>query len=255
MDKLIFNAANLVAQQAINRQMLTNELANLSTTGFKTSFAATLQSVKADGQGFDTRFQAKTVERDFINLKPGSLMVTGNPLDVAMQDATVLGVQAPNGELAFTRRGDLRVNASGVLETGSGEIVRGEDGPITMPQGFQYTIMRDGSIFARNPAQAGPQVGEQIGTLMLRDASNVQLRRRQDGLYAVDGRPFGTDIPTSETGKQPSLVSQTLEGSNVSAIESMTKMIDHARTFEAQIRIIKEAKDLDGSGATMIRQS
>ena len=61
MDKLIFNAANLVAQQAVNRQMLTNELANLSTTGFKTSFAATLQSVKADGQGFDTRFQAKTV--------------------------------------------------------------------------------------------------------------------------------------------------------------------------------------------------
>lgn len=253
MDKLIFNAANLVAQQMVNRQMLTNELANLSTTGFKTSFAATLQSVKADGPGFDTRFQAKTVESDFINLRAGSLMVTGNPLDVAMQEATVLGVQAPNGELAFTRRGDLRVNASGVLETGGGEIVRGEDGPITMPQGFEYTILRDGSIFARNPAQAGAQNGEQIGKLLLRDASNVQLRRRQDGLYAMDGRPLGTDIPVTE--KQPSLISQTLEGSNVSAIESMTKMIDHARTFESQIRIIKEAKDLDGSGATMIRQS
>lgn len=253
MDKLIFNAANLVGQQAVNRQMLTNELANLSTTGFKTSFAATLQSVKADGQGFDTRFQAKTVERDFINLKAGSMMVTGKPLDVAMQDATVLGVQAPNGELAFTRRGDLRVNASGVLETGGGEIVRGEDGPITMPLGFEYTILQDGSIFARNPAQAGTQTGEQVGKLQLRDASSVQLRRRQDGLYAVDGRPFGTDIPITE--KQPSIMSQTLEGSNVSAIESMTKMIDHARTFEAQIRIIKEAKDLDGSGATMIRQS
>jgi len=253
MDKLIFNAANLVAQQAINRQMLTNELANLSTTGFKTSFAATLQSVKADGPGFDTRFQAKTVERDFINLKAGSMMVTGKPLDVAMQDATVMGVQAPNGELAFTRRGDLRVNANGVLETGAGEIVQGEGGPITMPLGFEYTILQDGSIFARNPAQAGTQTGEQIGKLLLRDASNVQLRRRQDGLYAVDGRPLGTDIPVTE--KQPSLVSQTLEGSNVSAIESMTKMIDHARTFESQIRIIKEAKDLDGSGASMIRQS
>lgn len=253
MDKLIFNAANLVAQQAVNRQMLTNELANLSTTGFKTSFAATLQSVKADGQGFDTRFQAKTVERDFINLKAGSLMVTGNPLDVAMQDATVLGVQAPNGELAFTRRGDLRVNASGVLETGGGEIVRGEDGPITMPLGFEFTILRDGSIYARNPAQPGPQPGEQIGKLLLRDASDTPLRRRQDGLYAVDGKPPGTDLPVGE--KVPSVVNQTLEGSNVSAIESMTKMIDHARTFEAQIRIIKEAKDLDGSGATMIRQS
>ena len=253
MDKLIFNAANLLAQQAVNRQMLTNEMANLSSTGFKTSFSATLQSVKANGPGFDTRFQAKTVERDFINLKAGSMMVTGKPLDVAMQDATVLGVQSPSGELAFTRRGDLRVNANGVLETGGGEIVQGEDGPITMPLGFEYTILQDGSIFARNPAQAGTQTGEQVGKLLLRDASNVQLRRRLDGLYAVDGRPLGTDIPVTE--KQPSLVSQTLEGSNVSAIESMTKMIDHARTFESQVRIIKEAKDLDGSGATMMRHS
>ena len=253
MDKLIFNAANLVAQQAVNRQMLTNELANLSTTGFKTSFAATLQAVRADGPGFDTRIQARTVERDLINLKAGSLMVTGNPLDIAMQDTTVMGVQAPNGELAFTRRGDLRVNASGVLETGSGEIVRGEDGPITMPLGFEYTILRDGSIYARNPAQAGSQTGEQIGKLLLRDASSTQLRRRQDGLYAVDGKPLGTDIPVSE--KVPSVISQAIEGSNVSAIESMTKMIDHARTFESQIRIIKEAKDLDGSGATMMRHS
>ena len=51
------------------------------------------------------------------------------------------------------------------------------------------------------------------------------------------------------------MISQAIEGSNVSAIESMTKMIDHARTFESQIRIIKEAKDLDGSGATMMRHS
>ncbi len=253
MDKLIFNAANLVAQQAVNRQMLTNELANVSTTGFKTSFAATLQAVKADGPGFDSRIQSRIVERDLIDLKAGSLMVTGNPLDIAMQDATVMGVQAPNGELAFTRRGDLRVNASGVLETGSGEIVRGEDGPITMPLGFTYTILQDGTIFARNPAQAGTQTGEQVGKLLLRDASTVQLRRRQDGLYGMDGRPPGTDIPVTQ--KVPSVVSQALEGSNVSAIESMAKMIDHARTFESQIRIIKEAKDLDGSGSTMIRQS
>lgn len=253
MDKLIFNAANMLSQQAVSRHMFLNELANLSTTGFKTSYKAALQSVKADGQGFDTRFQSQIVQKDFINLQTGSLMVTGNPLDVAMLGETVLGVQAPNGDLAFTRRGDLRINASGVLETGGGEIVRGEDGPITMPLGFEYTILSDGSIFARNPAQAGPQTGEQVGRLLLRDASGTPLRRREDGLFAVDSRPLGSDIPPTQ--KQPSVVSQTLESSNVSAIEHMAKMIDHARTFESQIRVIKEAKDLDGSGATMIRQS
>jgi flagellar hook-basal body protein len=133
MDKLIFNAANLVAQQSVNRAMLTNELANLSTTGFKTSFSAAMRSIKAEGPGFDSRFQSQVYAHDLINLKAGSMMITGNPLDVALTDSTVMGVQAPNGELAFTRRGDLRINANGVLQTGSGEIVRGEDGPITLP--------------------------------------------------------------------------------------------------------------------------
>lgn len=253
MDKLIFNAANLVAQQSVNRAMLTNELANLSTTGFKTSFSAAMRSIKAEGPGFDSRFQSQVYAHDLINLKAGSMMITGNPLDVALTDSTVMGVQAPNGELAFTRRGDLRINANGVLQTGSGEIVRGEDGPITLPMGFKYTINQDGSIYASDPAQTGAQTGEQVGKILLRDASATPLLRREDGLYRVEGKPPGADI--AATDKQPGLVSQALEGSNVSAIESMTKMIDHARTFEAQIRIIKEAKDIDANGSSMIRQS
>ena len=72
MDKLIFNAANMLSQQAVSRHMFLNELANLSTTGFKTSYKAALQSVKADGQGFDTRFQSQIVQKDFINLQTGS---------------------------------------------------------------------------------------------------------------------------------------------------------------------------------------
>ena len=253
MDKLIFNAANLVAQQSVNRAMLTNELANLSTTGFKTSFSAAMRSIKADGPGFDSRFQSQVYAHDLINLKSGAMMITGNPLDVAMTDATVMGVQAPNGDLAFTRRGDLRINANGVLETGSGEIVRGEDGPITLPVGFQYTINQDGSIYASDPTQPGVPASEQVAKILLRDASNTPLLRREDGLYRVEGKPLGADI--EPTDKQPGLISQALEGSNVSAIESMTKMIDHARTFEAQIRIIKEAKDIDANGASMMRQS
>lgn len=253
MDRLVFNAAAIVANQAISRQMHTNELANLSTTGFKASYDVAMQSVKTSGSGFDTRYQPQLVEKDLIKMTPGPLMVTGNPLDVAMQNATVLGVQAPNGELAFTRRGDLRVNASGVLETGDGHIVRGENGPITLPPGYSVTINQDGSIYASDPTQAGVQTEQLVGTLMLRDSSSTPLRRREDGLFRVDKLPPGSDIPATQNA--PSLISKTLEGSNINAIDAMTKMIFYARTFETQIRVIRDAKEIDSSGASMIRQS
>jgi flagellar basal-body rod protein FlgF len=67
----------------------------------------------------------------------------------------------------------------------------------------------------------------------------------------VDGQADGTDIALGEA--QPRLVPQALEGSNVSAIEAMTRLIDHSRSFETQIRIIKETKALDESGASMMK--
>jgi len=88
---------------------------------------------------------------------------------------------------------------------------------------------------------------------VMRDASATQLARREDGLFQVFGQPRGADIPQGAT--LPRLVAQVLEGSNVNAIEAMAKMIDHSRTFELQIRAIKEAKSLDESGASMMRQS
>lgn len=253
MDRLIFNAAATIAEQAQNRQKMTNELANLSTIGFKKSYDQALRSLKSEGDGFDTRYQVRLYERDLIQLTPGTLIATGRPMDIALEDAAVLGVQAPNGELAFTRRGDLRVNAQGLLENGAGHVVLGANGPITIPQGFDVRINTDGSVYASDPAQAGPQAGQLIDQLIMRDARSSPLMRREDGLFKVFGQPDGADIPQGET--LPRLVAQALEGSNVNAIEAMTRMIDHSRTFELQIRAIKEAKSLDESGASMMRQS
>jgi flagellar basal-body rod protein FlgF len=81
----------------------------------------------------------------------------------------------------------------------------------------------------------------------------VPLGRRQDGLYKIDGQPDGTDIPTGNT--LPKLIPQALEGSNVSAVEAMTRLIDHSRSFETQIRIIKETKSLDESGSSMMKNA
>lgn len=251
MDRLVFTSNATIKEQATARQVLVNDLANVSTVGFKRSYDVALQSVKVEGLGFDTRFQAQTVSRDVIQLEGGAVIATGRPMDVALTARGVLTVQAPNGDLAFTRRGDLRVNIQGQLENGSGHPVLGEGGPITIPPGLLVNINPDGSIYARDPAQAGPPVDVLIDRLRLRDATDIDLGRREDGLYKVSGKPDGTDIALGNA--LPSLVPQALENSNVSAIDAMTRLIDHSRSFETQIRIIKEMKGLDESGSSMMR--
>ena len=156
MDRLAFNAAAAINEQRVARQMTTNELANVSTPGFKRSFEAALQAVKVEGAGFQSRMQPQAFSTDYINMTPGALMSTGRELDVAFNDQTVLGVSTRDGSLAFTRRGDLRVNAKGVLETGGGDMVQGQGGAaITIPPGFQVTIAKDGTVYAQDPAQVG----------------------------------------------------------------------------------------------------
>jgi flagellar basal-body rod protein FlgF len=178
-------------------------------------------------------------------------MATGRPMDVAMAGSTVLTVQATNGELAFTRRGDLKVNIQGQLENGSGHLVLGEGGPITIPPGLLVNVNPDGTIYARDPAQVGPNPGVLIDRLRLRDVTDVSLGRRSDGLFKVSEKPDGTDIAV--TDRLPQVIPQALEGSNVSAIEAMTRLIDQSRSFETQIRVIKEMKGLDESGASMMK--
>jgi flagellar basal-body rod protein FlgF len=97
------------------------------------------------------------------------------------------------------------------------------------------------------------QAPQPVGQLLLRDASETVLGRRSDGLFKAYGEnvtPEG-DFPSGP--KPASLTSGALEGSNVSPITGMVKLIDHSRTFETQIRIIKESRDLDQSGSTMLR--
>ena len=251
MDRLVFTSNATIKEQATARQVLVNELANVSTVGFKSSYDVALQSIKVEGPGFDSRYQAQAVARDLIRLEPGPIMATGRPMDMALADKAVLAVQAPNGDLAFTRRGDLKVNAQGQLENGSGHLVLGEGGPIAVPPGMMVSINTDGSVYAKDPAQAGAAPSVFIDQLRLRDATDVKLGRRQDGLFKLDGQADGADIPAGNN--PPRVIPQALEGSNVSAIEAMTRLIDQSRSFETQIRIIKETKALDESGSSMMK--
>ena len=255
MDRLAFNASAAIAESRTAQHMVNNELANVSTPGFKRSFESAMVSVKAEGAGFSSRIQPKSLNVDTIIMTAGiALIATGNDLDIAMNDKAVLGVTGPDGTLGFTRRGDLRVSAKGILETGNGHAVRGQGGgPITIPPGFKATINTDGSIFAENPSAVGVPAPVLIDRLLLRDADGVKLSRRTDGLFGVEGQPNGTDLP--ETKTLLSVNPKCLEGSNVNALSVMVRLMDLSRSFEMNVNVIKQSKDSDESGATMMRNS
>jgi len=252
MDRLIFTSLKSVNEQRVSREMLTNELANISTVGFKRSYEGALRAIKVEGPGFDSRFMPSIEQQDIINLQPGVRILTGRKLDVAMDGDTVFGVTAANGQLAFTRRGDLKVGPNGTLENGEGHAVRGQGGPIVVPPGVDIDILPDGSIYAIDPSSP-TQPAQRVGQLLLRDASKTSLARREGGLYKPHPEFATADGDFASGPKAASLTSGVLEGSNVSPIEAMVRMLDQSRSFETQIRIIKETRDLDQSGSTMLR--
>jgi len=107
-----------LAGAATTLDTISNNIANAGTVGFKQSviqfadlYASSLSSGATGQVGMGS--SVSSVTQKFTQ---GNMRSTNNPLDVAMNGNTVMGVSAPNGELAFTRRGDLRVSASGVLE-------------------------------------------------------------------------------------------------------------------------------------------
>ena len=253
MDKLIFTALGAASNQGFQRVQLTNDLANISTIGYKRSQQSRPESAFLDGPGLPTRFQPIIASRvEQIMMGSGTQMRTGNPLDISMNDATVLGVQAEDGNIAFTRRGDLRVSADGFLETGTGDLVLAEGGgPITVPVNGVVTIAPDGTVFFQ---EAGPEAGEAqaLAQLLLRDSSATVMTRRTDGLFeALGSGGLGGDITTGPD--VASLTSGSLEGSNVSAVEVMVNLMDFYRSFETQMKVIKSTEELDKDGSRLMR--
>jgi len=256
MDRLVFTANTAMSEYRLDRQSLTHELANVSTTGFKKAYQIANRSVRVEGDGFDSRFLPRATTSPQIDLSEGTRQFTGNPLDLAMNDSTVLGVQAENGELAWTRRGDLRADPNGLLRTAEGFLVLDESGaPLEIPDPtvFKLEIGEDGTLFQRdsnNPAEP-PQ---EFARLNIKDASETRLARREDGLFfPLENTEDGMDF---ENGPKAASVSVgSLEGSNVNVVHTLVKFIDHTRSFEMQTKIIKEMKDNDSSGAAMMRIS
>ena len=133
MDKGIYTAVGSINAQRLQETNAIHELANVSTVGFKKAYQIALQSYRVDGDGFKTRFLAANAPSGVVNLTPGSRIATGNAMDIFMNDKTLLGVQNEDGQVAFTRRGDIRVNQNGELALVTGQLVLDDGGVAIVP--------------------------------------------------------------------------------------------------------------------------
>ncbi|PLZ00661.1 flagellar basal-body rod protein FlgF [Burkholderia sp. WAC0059] len=251
MDRLIYTAMTGASQALEQQAVVANNLANASTTGFRAQLANFRDVPMSFGDGSSVNDQTT---RTFVlsatpgsDMTPGEISRTGNPLDIAIQGSGWLAVQGPDGNEAYTRAGDLHVDANGQLMTGNNMPVIGQAGPIGVPPGSQVTIGSDGTISAIAPGN--PPDGIAVVDQLKLVNPQVTMVRGDDGLYRTpDGNPADAD-PNVQ------VVAGALEGSNVNPVAQMVSMITNARQFEMQTKLLTTADQNDQSANNLLNFS
>ncbi len=244
MDRALYvamtGAVQTLRAQAVNH----HNLANASTVGFKAELAVA-GAVGINGAGFGARINAQ----NFIagtDGQGGSLQATGQALDVALKQDNWLAVQAPDGSEAYTKAGDLTLDATGTLRTASGLAVLGEGGPITLPPATQVNIGTDGTVSLIAAGQSD-SIATSAGKLKVVSAPASQLERSGNGLFSAKAG----FTPQPATGAV--LTTGALESSNVNVADAMVTMIELARNFELQTRAMKAADENAQQSASLLR--
>lgn len=245
MDKFLYVAMSGAKQNMDALAVRANNLANVKTTGFKADLEQA-RSMQAFGEGLPTRVFAMT-ESPASNFDGGAIMTTGRNLDVAIEGDGWLAVEAVDGTEAYTRNGELRISPTGLLETASGHMVMGDAGPIVVPLPVQkLEIGRDGTVTIL-PQGAPANAIEDLDRIRLVNPEIQNLTKRNDGLY------------TTKDGSEPfvdagvTLLSGALETSNVNAVEEMTSMLSLQRKFEMQVKMMKQAEEIDQASSSLMR--
>jgi flagellar basal-body rod protein FlgF len=247
MDQLIYTSLSAMRSLMQKQAMTADNLANANTVGFRGDMTnAQAVYLPTNGQ-ISARAQAADAQ-DTADMAAGANVSTGRDLDVAMDGDTLLGVQAADGTEAYTRRGDLQVADSGLLTTGNGLPVMGDNGPITLPPADKVTIDKTGVVWIV-PQGGDANQPQQVDHLKLVSAQGSQVHKGDDGLFRVAN---GGALPSDPNA---SVTSGALEGSNVNVTKTLTDMIEASRGWETQVKMLAGAKEMDTSTAQLMDMS
>ena len=253
MMRSLWTAATGMAAQSLNVDVISNNISNVNTTGFKRGRAnfqdLMYQQLKAPGSeassagtqvptGIQIGLGVKTTSVDSI-FSEGSFQQTDNPLDLTIQGRGFFQVQLPNGDTAYTRDGKFSVDAQGQLVTQNGDPVLPG---ITIPTDAQtIQIAPDGTVSVVQPGATQSVVGQiQIADFinpagLTHLGSNMYQPSNASG-QAVIGNPSENGLGAIGQGM--------LEMSNVSMVEEMVNLIAGQRAYEMNSKAIQAADQM-----------
>ena len=241
MDRMIY-VSMAGAKALMQRQdALTHNLANAGTDGFRADMmTARAVPVRQEGTATTRVYNVETTAG--FNAATGPARQTGNPLDIAVRGSGWLAVIGRDGTEGYTRDGALTVDDQGMLMTRKGLPVMGDGGPITVPANAQVTIGSDGAITAK----VGNQPSLPLGQLKLVDPPLADLEKGGDGLVRLkNGEAAATDPAVR-------VADGVLEGSNVNVVEAMVGMIEVARQFEMQMKLLQNTEANEQRAAQLL---
>ena len=231
-------------QTALRRELdvVSNNIANLNTTGFKSdnsAFSEYLMPVAhADQFALPDRRMSYVQDRaTWHDLSQGPVQQTGSPLDVAIDGEGFLVVETPRGE-RYTRNGSLQLNNTGEIVTSAGERVLGESGPIVLQTTDRDIVIHaDGTIKVREGISLNSDSTR--GKLRLVTFANPQALQKD-----------GTSMFSAPTGVQAQpaqkihILQGAVEKSNVRGVIEMTRMIEVTRSYTEVANIVQQQNDM-----------
>lgn len=244
MDRLIYTAYSGMRGSLSAQSAIANNLANANTIGFRADRTA-FEALTLKGPTIEARAPSSMEVKD-ADMAAGAVVQTGRSLDVAIDGNAMMAVQADDGSEGYTRRGDLMISPSGLLQTGDGHLVLGNGGPISIPASSSVTITPDGSVQVVSPG-SDPKTPETVDRIKLVSPEGTQIAKSLDGLFRVvgDGVLPGDLDARVTTG--------ALEQSNVNSAQMLVEMIQNQRSFDMRTKLLTTAKDLDEGGAALMR--
>jgi len=237
MSQVYATGIESIRQIMLAQSVNANNLANVSTAGFKGELAYVMEDTESVLQAFSAP-----------DLSEGSMQTTGRSLDVSIRNEGWFAVLGADGTEAYSRRGDLRVDAFGQLLDGAGRSVIGNSGPVALPPFTAVEIAADGTISIQPLGQA-PNTLAVVDRIKLVELDENAVYRGEDGLMRL---ATGLEADPSANVQ---LIAGSLEGSNVNAVEEMVKMIDLSRRFEAQIQLMQSEDENNAALSTIMSMS
>lgn len=248
MDRALYIAMTGAKHNMLAQVSHSNNLANVSTTGFKSDFEQARSMAVYYGEGEPTRAFA-LVERPATDFTHGALNVTGRDLDIAVDGDGFIAVQGKDGQEAYTRAGSLYLDSVGILRTGNGLPVMGNGGPIAIPAAEKIEIAFDGAITIV-PLGGQADAIAQIDRIKLVNPDVETMMKSEDGLFRPKN-PEG-ELPADGAVK---MISGFLETSNVNAVHELTSILSLSRQYEMQVKMMQTVKENSESSASLLQMN